>query len=61
MRRCPIQDLAHSTALCVARADLIRPVGEGHISIQADLNDNLGLSRKTRNVTRLLALRNSNE
>lgn len=55
------QNLAHFTALCVAWANAITPIGECDISIDADINDNLGLSRETVNVTRLMVLRIGDE
>lgn len=58
--RCP-QNLAHITALGVARADAVGPVGECDISIDAMVNDNFNLSRETMNVTRLMVLRISDE
>jgi len=59
-RRCP-QNLANITALGVARASAVGPVGERHISVDSKVNDNLSLSRETMNVTRLMVLRISDE
>jgi len=59
-RRCS-QNLTHIAALCVARANAVGPIGERDISIDAEVNDNFGLSRKTMNVSRLMVLRISNE
>jgi hypothetical protein len=36
------QNLAHITALCVAGANAICPIGESDISINAEFNDNFG-------------------
>ncbi len=55
-RRCS-QNPAHITALCVARANAVGPIGESDIPIDADINDNFGLSRKTMNMTRFMVLR----
>src|SRR5258708_239187 len=55
-RRCS-QNPAHITALCVARANAVGPIGESDIPIAADINDNFGLSRKTMNMTRFIVLR----
>ena len=58
-RQC--QNLTHITALCVARANAVGPVGECNTSIDSDINDNFGLSRKTMNMTRLMVLWISDE
>jgi hypothetical protein len=55
------QNLTHVTAFCVAWANAVGPIGECDISIDADINDNFGLSRKTMNVTRLMVLWISDE
>ena len=55
-RRCS-QNPAHVTALCVARANAVGSIGESDIPINADVNDDFGLSRKTMNVARLMVLR----
>src|SRR5260370_11923192 len=55
-RRCS-QNPAHINALCVARANAVGPIGESDIPIDADINDNFGLSRKTMNLTRFMVLR----
>jgi hypothetical protein len=59
-RRCP-QNLTHITALGVARANAVGPIGEGDISIDSEVDDNFSLCRKTMNMTRLMVLRISNE
>jgi hypothetical protein len=59
-RRRP-QYLTYITALGVARANAVGPVGECDISIDSEVNDNFSLSRKTMNMTRLMVLRISNE
>ena len=55
------QNLTHIAALCVARANAVGPIGERNISIDADINDNFGFSRKTMNMTWLMVLRISDE
>jgi hypothetical protein len=50
-------NLTHITVLCVPWPNAIRPIGECDISIDAEVNDNFGLSRKTMNMARLMVLR----
>jgi len=45
----------------VARANAVGPVGECNTSVDTDINDNFGLSRKTMNMSRLMVLWISNE
>jgi hypothetical protein len=59
-RRRP-QYLTHITALGVARANAVGPIGECDISIDSEVNDNFSLSRETMNVTRYMVLRISDE
>jgi len=59
-RRCP-QNLAHITALGVARANAVGPVGQRKISVETMVNDDFRLSRKTMDMTRLMVLRISDE
>jgi hypothetical protein len=59
-RRCS-QNPTHVTALGVARANAVGPIGECDISIEAEVNDNFSLSRETMNVTRYMVLRISDE
>lgn len=61
MFRCRCQNLTHITALCVARANAIRPVGEHNFPGDAEINDNLGLPCKTMNMARLMVLRIRNK
>jgi hypothetical protein len=61
MFRRQIQNSMDIAALGVPWANAVRAVRERNISIDADINDDFGLSRKTMNVTRLMILRIGNE
>jgi hypothetical protein len=55
------QNPADVAALCVARANSVRPIRECDIPIEVEVNDDFSLCRKTMNMTRLMILRISDE